>query len=48
MNPTNTIINLFGFLSLGALALWTIKDLWSVMIVLLLIAWVYSLAGRKR
>ncbi|BDS05400.1 hypothetical protein NT6N_04400 [Oceaniferula spumae] len=48
MNPTNAIISLFSFVSLGALTLWAIKDLWGVMLALLLIAGLINLAGRKR
>ena len=47
MNLAITIISLFAFVSLGALTLWAIKDLWAVMIVLLLIAGVFSLASRR-
>ena len=47
MKQGNTIIGLFAAVSLGALTLWAIKDLWIVLLVLVSIAWVSSLATRK-
>ena len=47
MNHAITIISLFAYVSLGALTLWAVKDLWAVMIVLLLITGVFALASRK-
>ena len=43
----NTIIGLFAYLSLGALTLWAIHDLWVVLLVLFCIAGVYALMVRK-
>lgn len=47
MNLTNAIISLFSLVSLGALTLWAIKDLWGVMLALMLIAGLLNLVGRK-
>ena len=47
MKHGHTIINLFAFVSLGALTLWAIHDLWVVLLVLFCIAGVYALAARK-
>jgi hypothetical protein len=43
MKQGNTIIGLFAAVSLGALTLWAIKDLWVVLLVLVCIAGVSSI-----
>jgi len=43
----NTILSLFALVSLGALTLWAIHDLWVVLLVLFCIAGVYALMVRK-
>jgi hypothetical protein len=48
MKHGHTIIILFAFASLGALALWALKDLWFVIIVILALVGVFSLMGKKK
>ena len=43
----NAIIGLFACLSLGALTLWALHDLWVVMLVLFCIAGVHALVVRR-
>lgn len=47
MKHGHTIITLFAILSLGALSLWAVKDLWLVMLVLLAIVGAISMTGKK-
>ena len=47
MKDGNTIIVLFSLVSLGALTLWAIHDLWVVLLVLFCIAGAYALVTRK-
>jgi uncharacterized membrane protein YqjE len=48
MKYGNTILALFGLLSLGVLVLWAISDLWSVMLVLFCIAGIHAMLVRKK
>jgi len=43
----NTNISLFALVSLGALTLWAISDLWIVLVVLFCIAGLHALMVRK-
>ncbi|MCP5535412.1 MAG: hypothetical protein H7A51_07750 [Akkermansiaceae bacterium] len=47
MKHANTILCLFGAVSLAALILWAVHDLWVVMLVLFCIAGVHALVVRK-
>jgi len=48
MKHGNTIITLFAFVSLGALTLWAINDLYIVIIVILALVGAFSLMGKKK
>ena len=48
MKHGHTIITLFAMLSLGALTLWAIHDLWVVLLVLFAIVGAMSLMGKKK
>ncbi len=48
MKHGNTIIYAFATLSITALSLWAIHDLWMVLLVLFCIAGVYALVTAKR
>lgn len=47
MKLANTIIGLFALVSLGALTLWAISDLWIVLVILFCIAGLHALMVRK-
>jgi Na+/glutamate symporter len=48
MKHGHTIITLFAFVSLGALTLWAIHDLWVVIIVILALVGAFSMMGKKK
>ena len=47
MKHGHTIVYAFAALAITALSLWTIHDLWVVLLVLFCIAGIYSLVARK-
>jgi len=47
MKHGHSIITLFALVSLGALTLWAIHDLWVVLVVLVGIAGAFALLGAK-
>ena len=48
MKHGHTIITLFACVSLGALTLWAIHDLWIVLLVLVVTAVVFSSLGNTK
>ena len=48
MKHGHTIITMFAMLSLGALTLWAIHDLWIVLLVLVVTAVVFSSLGNPK